>query len=98
MAEVVQPSVELAVHLWPQPGHGPLVADVGPGEAVTVRCDLGSTMLAVVAKVARRQKNVENGVNEIALEFTCPNPLVAEIFRQLERAALARHTLQNQAL
>jgi len=62
-------------------------AEATVGDDVTIRCSLGETTLSVTGTVARRAPREDgSGLAEIAVVLTMPNPLVAEIFRQLERA------------
>ena len=61
-------------------------ADTAVGDAVTIRCELGGSSLSVTGKVARRRPT-DGKLFEIAVLLSAKNPLVAEIFRQLERSA-----------
>jgi hypothetical protein len=60
-------------------------ADVTVGDAVTIRCSLGGTVLSVTGTVTRRSEaSADTGLPEIAVRLSSKNPLVAEIFRKLE--------------
>jgi hypothetical protein len=61
-------------------------ANARVGDIVTIRCSLGETVLSVTGKVTRRSEASDDGLSEIAVLLSSKNPLVAEIFRQLERS------------
>jgi hypothetical protein len=61
-------------------------ADAQIGDTVTIRCSLGGTMLSVTGTVTRRDRRSDHDLGEIAVLLSAKNPLVAEIFRQLERS------------